>query len=94
LTELGRPDEAEHELTAALEIAVPLESPPQLWKTHVAVGELRRVRGRSAEARRAFTEALSVIDAMAERLTTRTLRERLLSSEAVEQVRALAGRRR
>lgn len=94
LTVLGRPDEAEHELTAALEIAVPLENPPQLWKTHVAVGDLRRVQRRSAEARRAFDEALSVIDAMAERLTTRTLRERLLCSEAVEQVRALAGRPR
>lgn len=41
-------------------------NPPQLWKTHVAIGDLWQSEGETEDARRAYTEALSVIDRVAE----------------------------
>jgi|SRR5947209_17278600 len=86
----GRPDHAEPELSTALELAIDLGNPPQLWKAHVAVGDLRRAQGRIEDAQRAYGRALSVIEAMAAGLTDDKLRETLLHSQRVAQVRRAA----
>jgi class 3 adenylate cyclase/tetratricopeptide (TPR) repeat protein len=86
----GRPDEAEHELAAALNAAIEFGNPPQLWKTHVAIGDLRRAQGRPEEARRSYGEALSIIEGVAESLTDERLRERFLRSKHVESIRRAA----
>jgi tetratricopeptide (TPR) repeat protein len=85
-----RPDHAEQELSTALELAMNLANPPQMWKTHAAIGDLWRAQGRIEDARRAYGHALSVIEAVAARLTDSKLRDTLLHSSRVEQVRRAA----
>ncbi|HEY3239890.1 MAG TPA: tetratricopeptide repeat protein, partial [Acidimicrobiia bacterium] len=86
----SRLDEAERELSAALEAAVAIGNPPQLWKTHAAIGDLRRAQGRSEDARRAYGEALSVIEGVASALTDSQLRETFRHSQHVEDIRQAA----
>jgi tetratricopeptide (TPR) repeat protein len=83
----GRFKEAEEELASALATAHEVGNPPQLWKTHAAIGELRRAEARPEEARRAYTEALSVIEGVAASLTDQRLRDTFLHSEHVEAIR-------
>jgi tetratricopeptide (TPR) repeat protein len=83
----GKLPEAEQELAAALEIAKEIGNPPQLWKTHAALGDLRQAQGRPEEARQAYREALSVIDGVAAGLEDESLRETFLTSEHVEGIR-------
>jgi tetratricopeptide (TPR) repeat protein len=83
-------DNAEQELFAALQLAIDLANPPQLWKTHAAVGDLRRAQGRTEDARRSYGAALSVIEAMAASLTDAKLRETLRHADPVEQIRCAA----
>ena len=82
--------EAERELAAALEIAKEIGNPPQLWKTHAAIGALRLAQGRPDEARAAYRDALSVIDDVAAKLEDESLRETFLSSEHVQSIRRAA----
>lgn len=86
----GRLDEAEEELTAALDVAAELGNPPQLWKTHAAVGDLRRTQKRTEDADGAYGEALLVIQAVAESLTDAKLRETFLQSEHIQGIRRAA----
>jgi tetratricopeptide (TPR) repeat protein len=86
----GRLDEAEEELSAALAVAAEVGNPPQLWKTHVAIGDLRSAQGRPAEARRAYSEALSVIEGVAGSLNDKQLRETFLQSDHVKGIRRAA----
>jgi tetratricopeptide (TPR) repeat protein len=89
LTE-GRLNEAEQELSTALEIAIELGNPPQLWKSHAAVGDLRRAQGRTDDARVAYGRALSVIEGVAAGLTDERKRETLLRSSRVQRIRRAA----
>jgi class 3 adenylate cyclase/tetratricopeptide (TPR) repeat protein len=86
----GRFKEAEEELAAALATAHEVGNPPQLWKTHAAIGELRDVQGRSTEALMAYREAVAVIDRVAAGLTDESLRVILLSSDHVQRLREAA----
>ena len=86
----GRLDEAEQELCAALDIAVAVGNPPQLWKTHAAIGDLRRTESRPGDARRAYGEALLVIEEVARSLTDAKLRETFLQSGHVQGIRRAA----
>jgi tetratricopeptide (TPR) repeat protein len=83
----GRFKEADEELAAALATAQEVGNPPQLWKTHAAIGELRHADGRPEEARRAYGEAFSVIERVAASLTDQRLRDTFLHSEHVETIR-------
>jgi tetratricopeptide (TPR) repeat protein len=80
-------DDAERELSTALEIALALANPPQLWKTHAAMGNLRRAQGRPEDARQSYGDALSVIEAVAAGLTDEKLRQTFLHSPPVEAIR-------
>jgi class 3 adenylate cyclase/tetratricopeptide (TPR) repeat protein len=86
----GRFKEAEEELAAALATAHEVGNPPQLWKTYVAIGELRDVQERPSEALMAYREAVAVIDRVAAGLTDRSLRAIFLSSEHVQRIRDAA----
>jgi tetratricopeptide (TPR) repeat protein len=86
----GHLDEAEQELSAAMAVAVEVGNPPQLWKTQVALGDLRSAQGQPEEARRAYGEALSAIEGVAGSLTDEQLRETFLLSEHVEGIRRAA----
>jgi class 3 adenylate cyclase/tetratricopeptide (TPR) repeat protein len=90
LMALSRLDEAEREIAAALDVASELGNPPQLWKTHAALGALRQAQGRPEEAREAYREAVAVIDQVAASLTDASLRETFLDSHEVRALRASA----
>ena len=90
MTAQGKLTEAEPEIEIALGIAKEIGNPPQLWKTLVALGDLRRAQGRGEDARVAYDEALGVIDKVASRLDDEKLREKLLSSAHVQGIRERA----
>ncbi len=81
--------EAEQEIATALTIAQELGNPPQLWKTYVALGDLRQAQGRAAEAQHAYRDALAVIDNVAAGLTDASLRDTFLNSSHVQHIRHL-----
>jgi tetratricopeptide (TPR) repeat protein len=84
LMALGRLDDAERELSTALEAALELANPAQLWKTYAAIGDLRRAQGRAVDARESYGEALSVIESVAAGLPDEQLRQTLRHSPRVE----------
>jgi tetratricopeptide (TPR) repeat protein len=87
----GRPDLAEEELGAALEMARRVGSPPPFWKSYVALGDVRKAQGRTDEARRAYADAVAVIDAVTSGLTDESLRGTFLASDHVQLIRGAAG---
>ncbi len=86
----GKLSESEPELAAALKIAQEIGNPPQLWKTHAALGDLRQAQGQPDEARRAYRDALAVIDGVAAGLEDESLRETFLDSDHVQGIRQAA----
>jgi len=90
LIALGRLDDAEQDLSTALEVALALANPPQLWKTHAAVGDLRRAQGRPEDAWQSYGDALAVIEAVAAVLTDEKLRQGLRHSAPAEAIRLAA----
>jgi tetratricopeptide (TPR) repeat protein len=85
-----RLDEADQELSAALEVAAKVGNPPQLWKTHAAIGDLRRAQGRPAEAQRAYGQALAIMEAVARSVADERMRETLLHSQHIASIRRSA----
>jgi tetratricopeptide (TPR) repeat protein/transcriptional regulator with XRE-family HTH domain len=79
--------EAEAEFDRALEMARQLGNPPQLWKTLVAIGDLRQAQGDHAARRQAYREAQSIIDGVAAGLRDASLRDTFLASAHVQRVR-------
>ena len=84
----GKLAEAEKELATALEVAREIDNPPQLWKTHAALGDLRQAQNRRDDARQAYRDALSVIDGVAAGLEDESLKETFLTSDHVQGIRA------
>ena len=84
----GKLSEAQQELATALEIAKEIGNPPQLWKTYVALGDLCQAQGQTEDARKAYGDALAVIDGVAADLTDVSLKETLLNSDHVQEIRA------
>jgi tetratricopeptide (TPR) repeat protein len=82
--------EAEQEIVTALGIAQQLRNPPQLWKTLVALGDLRQAQGHPEDARQAYRDALTVIDGVSAALKDEALRETFLTSPHVRHIRELA----
>ena len=93
LLALGRIAEGEEEICAAVPLAVEVGNPPQLWRTHAALGELRQAQGRPDDARHAYEDALAVIESVAGGLTDAQLRDTFLGSDHVQGIRAAAGAR-
>jgi tetratricopeptide (TPR) repeat protein len=91
LTAQGKHAEAEPEIEMALAIAKEIGNPPQLWKTYVALGDLRKAQAREDELRDAYSEAVEVIDGVASSLEDDSLREIFLSSPHVQGIREAAG---
>ena len=87
----GRLGEAEAELIAALAVAEEVGSPPQMWKAHAALAELRRAQKQPEAARAGYRGAVAVIDEVASRLTDEKLRVAFLASEEVHRIRQAAG---
>jgi tetratricopeptide (TPR) repeat protein len=86
----GHLAEPARELEIALTVAREVGNPPQLWKTLAALGDLRRAQSRPTVARRAYREALAVIEGVAAALTDEALRQTFLSSVEVQRIRERA----
>jgi tetratricopeptide (TPR) repeat protein len=81
---------ADAELGCALELARRIGNPPQLWRTLVAVAELRQAAQHRASARRAYRQALAVVEDVAARLQDARLRETFLASPHTRHIRQRA----
>jgi hypothetical protein len=55
-------EDAERAFHEALAVAEPIGNPTQLWKTHMAVGELHSERKTPEAARQAYAAARTVIE--------------------------------
>ncbi|MEE8159637.1 MAG: tetratricopeptide repeat protein [Dehalococcoidia bacterium] len=86
----GETEEAERELVNTLELARETSNPPQLWKTHVAYGDLRRAQGKPEEARECYRDAYAVIKNVAAGIDDGMLLETFLSSSHVQSIRRAA----
>jgi tetratricopeptide (TPR) repeat protein len=82
----GKLSEAEKEFQYALMIAMEIGNPPQLWKTYVALGDLRKEQQKTREALQAYRNALSVIDEVANGLEDQALKNTFLHSEYVKSI--------
>ncbi len=87
----GKLRESEKEFLSALEIAREVGNPPQLWKTFVALGNLKQLQGKTNESQNAYRNALKVIEAVAEKLEDRQLRETFLNADQVSEIRQMIG---
>jgi tetratricopeptide (TPR) repeat protein len=83
----GKLAEAEKEISTALKLAKEIGNPPQLWKTHAALGDLRQAQGQVESGHKAYRDALVVIDSVADDLTDKSLRETFLNSDHVQGIR-------
>ena len=81
-------DAAASDLTAALDLALEIGNPGQIWKTQAAVGDLHSRSNRPAEARESYAAALAVLERVAGSLRDNELRETLLASASVTRLRA------
>jgi tetratricopeptide (TPR) repeat protein len=86
----GEYGDAEVQIEMALAIARELGNPPQLWKTLVALGDLRNVQDRPKDAIEAFSEASAIIDRVAAELEDERLRDTFLASPHVQAIRDAA----
>jgi class 3 adenylate cyclase/tetratricopeptide (TPR) repeat protein len=77
---------AEEALRKALAFAKRVGNPTQLWRTHLALGELYRETHRPDPARTSFAAARAVIDRIGSSLRTRELKEVFERSEAFRDV--------
>jgi tetratricopeptide (TPR) repeat protein len=84
LSAQGKPDEAERELRAALEVAREIGNPTQLWKTWAALGDV--LTGDDAQS--AYRQATAVIEGVAAGLSDEVMRTTFLASQQVSDVRA------
>jgi tetratricopeptide (TPR) repeat protein len=90
LLALDKVEEADKELEVALALAREVGNPPQLWKTHYALGELRRAQGRRAESLAAFQDAATVVDEVASKITNDDRKRTFLWSPHVQNIRRMA----
>jgi tetratricopeptide (TPR) repeat protein len=79
-------DEAAQWLRRALELAQAVGNPPQLWKTHLALGRLHTEAKRPEPARQAYGAARAVIEQVKARVQTPELRANLEHSPVLQQV--------
>jgi tetratricopeptide (TPR) repeat protein len=90
----GKFEEANQELSIAIEVAKRVGNPPQLWKTYAVKGDLRQMQERPNDACRAYGDALAVIEEMAAGLKNKTLRDMFMRSHDVQEIRQKTQRER
>lgn len=78
--------EAEKEFLKALEIAQQIGNPAQLWKTYVALGDLRHDLKKKDQSLQAYHNAVLVIEKVAKHLNDQTLKATFLNSEHVQSI--------
>ncbi|MCH7831390.1 MAG: hypothetical protein IIC55_00795, partial [Proteobacteria bacterium] len=82
----GQPEDAEAEVKLALERALQLENPTEIWKSHQALGDLYKERGKAKLAKTQYRNAVKVIEGIANGLTNPELREGFLQSKPIREL--------
>lgn len=72
---LGRAEEALHEFSQALEVALKQGVPPYQWRLHMALGRANTLLGRPEEAGRQFSKGRKIIEELAANVIDQALRE-------------------
>ena len=85
-------DEAEDAYRKALAVAQPLGNPPQLWKSHLALGRLHEDLGRIDAARAAYRQAHAIVERVGASLTNEQLRSAYASATFVKEIGEFARR--
>jgi tetratricopeptide (TPR) repeat protein len=83
-------DEADMALRVALDNAEAIGNPPQLWKTHLALGRFHSEVGRTEAARQAYRAARDVIEPLKTSLRSAELRASIESTPMVQLAYSLA----
>ena len=89
----GRPEAAVEPLTTSVTLAERLGTPRETWLGRAALGRVFAQLGRDKDAEAAFTGAAQMIEAIARKLTTPSLRRSFLGAEPVIEVHRALGRR-
>jgi adenylate cyclase len=79
LLALGRLEEAEAELQAALVAAQAFDTRPITWRLHAALGQLYRSAGKPEQAEREFSAAHRIVEELAAQIPDTGLRENFMS---------------
>ena len=82
----GQPEDAEAEVKLALERALQLENPTEIWKSQQALGDLYKERGKAKLAKTQYRNAVKVIEGIANGLTNPELREGFLQSKPIREL--------
>jgi tetratricopeptide (TPR) repeat protein len=93
-TRARRWDDAEKALREALTVAVAIDNPGQLWRTHAALARLHEAQRRPQKARAAYGAAIAVLDRVRGGLTTpeaRAALERAAFMQRLTEGRRAAG---
>ncbi|MEX2394992.1 MAG: hypothetical protein WD826_10995, partial [Actinomycetota bacterium] len=78
---------AEREIAEALQMAIELGNPGQLWETWDAFGDVRAALGPPADADAAYRQANAVIERVASSLSDQALRDTFLASAHISEIR-------
>jgi tetratricopeptide (TPR) repeat protein len=89
----GRLEEAARAVEGSVRLAETLQTPRELWMGKAVLGKVLARMGKDKEAEAQFTQAVKVIEAIAEKLKTPRLRHSFLSAEPVLEVYRALGRR-
>ncbi|MBI3304223.1 MAG: AAA family ATPase [Deltaproteobacteria bacterium] len=89
----GRLEEGARMLEAAVRLAESLQTLREVWMGKAALGKALARMGKDKEAEAQFTQAVKVIEAIAEKLRTPSLRRSFLSAEPVLEVYRALGHR-
>jgi tetratricopeptide (TPR) repeat protein len=82
----GKLEEAEQELSIALEVAQRIGNPPQLWKTYAVLGDLLQQQDQPDDAQKAYGDAFAVIEGVAAGLKNQSLRDTFMNSQHVQEI--------
>ena len=80
--------EAEEAIGEAIRLAREIGNPPQLWKTHEALGRLHELKMDAPQARSAYASAVQVIEETAGRLQDPAIKQTFLLAPQVGHIRA------
>jgi serine/threonine protein kinase/tetratricopeptide (TPR) repeat protein len=83
----GKLEEAEQEISVALKVAHQVGNPTQLWLTYTTIGDLWQLQGRPEDSMKAYRDAYSVIEDVANNLSDESRRELFLNSKQVQGIK-------
>ncbi len=92
LSASDRPKDAEIELKRTLKIALDLDNPTQIWKTHLSLGNLYVKLEEPRQAKTQYGHAVQVVEGIADGLTDIELKEGFLRSDTIQSLLAQAER--